>query len=136
VTAPFPFPVVAVSRGDVQVHRTAASLGLLPEHVAKRGEVPPMEVFVETGQVWRPCRISALVRTGERLFGREMVHASFEFEQVRTFMLEELRAAARRAVESDPDDLWSQVMDHEDVLRALDASGNFMGLVGALEAAR
>jgi hypothetical protein len=83
MTAPFPFPVVAVSRGDVQVHRTAESLGLLPERVAKRGEVPPMEVFVETGHVWRPHRISAIAPTGKRLFGREMVHATFEFERVR-----------------------------------------------------
>jgi hypothetical protein len=135
MTAPFPFPVVAVSRGDVQVHRTAESLGLLPEHAAKRVEVPPMEVFVETGHVWRPHRISAIARTGKRLFGREMVHATFEFEGVRTFVLDELRAAARRAVESDPDDLWNQVMDHEEVLRAIDASTTFERLVAALEEA-
>jgi hypothetical protein len=136
MTAPFPFPVVEVSRDDVQVHRTEASLGLLPEDVATRGNVPSIEVFVETGQVWRPCRMSAIVATSKRLFGRAFVHATFEFEQVRTFTLEELRAAARRVIESDPDDLWNQTMDHDEVLRALDASAGFMGLVAALEAAK
>jgi hypothetical protein len=136
MTAPFPFPVVAVWGGDVQLHRTEESLGLLPEHVAKRGDVPPLEVFVETGQVWRPSRLCATARTGERLLGRELVRATFEFEQVRMFVLSELRAAARRAVETDPDDLWNQAMDHEEVLRVLDASATFKDLIAALEAAR
>jgi hypothetical protein len=136
LTAAFPFPVVTVSRDDVHVHRTEASLGLLPEQVAMRGNVPSIEVFVETGQVWRPCRICAITPTSKRLFGRAIVHATFEFEQVRTFALEELRTAARRVIESDPDDLWNQAMDHDEVLRALDASAGFMGLVAALEAAK
>jgi hypothetical protein len=70
------------------------------------------------------------------MFGRAIVHAAFEYEQVRSFELDELRATAHAAVEHDPDDLWNQLMSHDDVLAAIDAASTFGDLVRALSAAR
>lgn len=62
------------------------------------------------------------------MFGRAIVHAAFEYERVRSFELVELRAAAHAAVEHHPDDLWNQVMSHDDVLQAIDTASTFTTL--------
>jgi hypothetical protein len=135
-SSPFGFPVVVLVEGALIVHLDAGQLGLLPEKAAKRGDVPRMQIFVESGRVWCPRTIRSVSPTGERLFGRSLAYVTYEFEDVRAFELDELRAAARAAVENDPDDIWNQVMDHEDVLRAIDAAPTFRDLVEVLKAAR
>jgi hypothetical protein len=135
-SCPFAFPVVVLLDGNLLVHLDEASLGLLPEKAAMRGNVPNIQIFAESGRVWRPVSLRSIFPTGKRLFGQSLVCASYDFEEVRAFALDELRAAARAAVENDPDDLWCQVMDHEELLRTLDAAPTFRRLVEALKVAQ
>ncbi len=131
---PFTFPVVTVDAENmVQAHRTPELFGQLPEDSALAGQAPTISIFTDAGRVWRPVRLVAMARTGARLFGRNIVQGTFEFEDAGSFELDELRATARAAVENDPDDLWNQVLDHEELLRAIDAAPSFLHLADALD---
>jgi hypothetical protein len=133
---PFSFPLVTVDdESMVKVHRTPDVFMHLPEDVALAGQAPKISIVTDAGRMWRPARILAMARTGRQLFGRNVVQATFEFEEVGSFGLDDLRATARAAVQNDPDDLWNQVLDHEEILRAIDAATSFPQLLEALDPA-
>jgi hypothetical protein len=135
LSCPFAFPVIGREGGQVHVFHAAKGLGISTEKSASRGRVPDLEIFTAEGEVWRALRLRSFARTGNTIFNHVCVTAAYEYARVRRYEFEELRAAARSAVENDPDDLWDQAMTHQEILDAIDTAACFQDLVRALDAA-
>jgi len=132
---PFAFPVVArYDDGTVMVHGTAAAVGLCSESDARSGRVPKVVFYDGSGRAWRPLRISAVTPEGRRVFGKNLVRATFAFAPPRSFEFDELCRIVRAAIEHD-DDIWNQAMSHSELLALLDGAGAFHDLITALLAA-
>lgn len=135
VEYPFAFPVVArYDDGSVLVHRTAASVGLCNEGDVRSGRVPKVGFYDALGRTWRPLSIAAVERTGKRVFGKEVVRATFSFAPPSSCELDELRRFVRDAIEKD-DDVWNQTMPHAELLARLESARTFPELTAALLAA-
>jgi len=127
---PFAFPVVAVlDDGTVWIHRSPERFRWCDQRAATSEDVLRFEVFAGCGRTWKPTGIVAANSAGKGPFGIPMVVALFEYDEPRTYVLEELRGKVRDAILNDPDDIWSQHATHDEVLTAVDGARTFEGLV-------
>lgn len=130
---PFDFPVVEVGSDlTVLVHRSSATFGLVPEQAVGRGQLPKIRVFAACLRVWEPTRMVAQAPSGRVLLGHKLLHVAYEFAMPTPYELPALKDLILESVNKDPDDIWSQLATHEELIAAVSAARDFRALVATL----
>jgi hypothetical protein len=127
---PFRFPVLVVTDdGTVDAHRGPDGLVAVPERLVRSGSVPATRVVDLDFRTWCPAQILSIFDSGRTLLGQRIFFAEFRWTEGPRTDLETVRAAVRRAIERDPDDLWNQTSSRRALIEKTTRANTFSEIV-------